>query len=254
VRRWTAAAAVVVAAVSAAAWWQFTRPPVYETDVGEQRTVLLDDGSVVRLNSRSKFSVRLEPERRGIELLEGQALFEVAKDPTRPFIVKSGDIAIRAVGTAFDVYRKQTGTVVTVVEGAVQVSLEGAGAAVDREDSGSARGEENKPLSAGQQAVVKPLGTIERREGVNVAAATSWLQRELVFSGESLGSVVDEFNRYNKRTIVLTDPSLVDLRVNAVFNSTNPEALLKFVSRYDGIQVTQTRSEIRIARREVEGP
>ena len=93
---------------------------VYTTGIGEQRTVQLLDGSTVELNARSTIQVRLTAEQRNVTLLEGQALFRVAKDKERPFVVRAGDAQVRAVGTEFDVYKKQTATVVTVVEGRVE--------------------------------------------------------------------------------------------------------------------------------------
>src|SRR5690606_26847429 len=89
---------------------------------GEQRTVTLADGSVIELNARSRIKVRYADRERAIDLLQGQALFRVAKDPTKPFIVASGGTYVRAVGTQFDVYKKSVGTVVTVVEGRVAVT------------------------------------------------------------------------------------------------------------------------------------
>src|SRR5262249_53251968 len=115
-----AASFVIVCLAAAAAYW-WAGNPVYSTDIGEQRTIALKDGSRVELNARSKIKVLYSKERRSIELIEGQALFSVAKDPTRPFVVSSGNARVRAVGTQFDLYRKPVGTVVTVVEGRVAV-------------------------------------------------------------------------------------------------------------------------------------
>ncbi len=84
-------------------------PQTYATGIGEQRSIVLADGSTVDLNSRSKIRIRFSSERRGVELIEGQALFKVAKDHARPFVVDSDGTRVRAVGTQFDVYRKRRG-------------------------------------------------------------------------------------------------------------------------------------------------
>jgi transmembrane sensor len=141
-RRFLAAAAcTLLATLAIALWWSAERFPQYATDVGERRSLTLADGSTVDLNARSKIRIQFTRGERRVELLEGQALFQVAKDKDRPFIVRSGDATVRAVGTQFDVYRKSSGTTVTVLEGrvAVYAMLDGS------HDSGAAT---PGPLSA----------------------------------------------------------------------------------------------------------
>jgi len=133
-----AAAAVAFAFVlGAAVWWQAHRYPLYTTDIGERRSITLLDGSTVDLNARSQLRVEFSDRERRVELLTGQALFQVAKDKARPFTVRSGEATVRAVGTQFDVNRKDSGTTVTVLEGRVAVY-----SSVHRqEDSGAAEPE-----------------------------------------------------------------------------------------------------------------
>nr|WP_273544204.1 FecR domain-containing protein [Luteimonas saliphila] len=233
--------------VGAAIWWQFHQPPTYITDVGEQRVLTLEDGSIIRLNSRSEVKVRMLPTQRLIELVDGQALFEVAKDAQRPFIVRSGNVTTRAVGTQFDVYRKPTGTVVTVVEGQVEVRTEPAVRKADADIAGLAL---SVSVKAGEQVIVGRAGAVEQHRDANVNAATRWLQQELVFEEQPLSAVVEEFNRYQRIPIVLHDPALGELRVNAVFNTTGPEPLLRFVGRMEDVQVERTAREIRITRKQ----
>jgi transmembrane sensor len=121
-RSWlTIAASVLIAALAGAAWWQSVRYPLYNTDIGERRSITLADGSTVDLNARSRLRVEFTENERRVSLLEGQALFQVSKDKNRPFIVRSGSATVRAVGTQFDVNRKASGTTVTVLEGRVAV-------------------------------------------------------------------------------------------------------------------------------------
>jgi transmembrane sensor len=193
---------------------------------------------------------------REIELLDGQALFEVAHDEARPFIVRSGGIGVRAVGTQFDVNQRHSGTVVTVVEGRVQVGTalhESQPVTPEREPQLS----QDRPtrqdqlfISAGEQIRVAQNGAIVRTQTVDTAAAISWLRQELRFDGQPLSDVLEEFNRYTRTPLVLTDASLADFRINAVFHTTNPDALLKFVARIDNVQIERTGKEIRISRRE----
>jgi transmembrane sensor len=245
-RRLLLAASLAIAFIASSSWLYINRASSYVTDIGEQRTITLEDGSVVKLNSRSKFTVRMSPKRRQIELVEGQALFDVAHDASRPFIVTSGNSAIRAVGTQFDVNRKQSGTIVTVIEGRVKL---------DSEPSilvrATAKAEPAAVfVSAGQQVHVAASGAMERTESPNAAAAISWLQQELVFEGQPLSDVLEEFNRYSRVPIVLVDPTLGDLRINAVFHTTNPDSLLRFISRHDQIQIERSEKEIRISKRQ----
>jgi transmembrane sensor len=122
-RRWrrVAIAASVLVIIGGALTMLELSAPVYATALGEQRSIQFEDGSTVELNSRSRIRVKYSKQERDIELIEGQALFHVAHDTSRPFIVAVGATRVRAVGTQFDVYKKSNGTVVTVVEGRVAV-------------------------------------------------------------------------------------------------------------------------------------
>src|ERR1700733_1885339 len=122
-RRWRrlAIAASVLAIVGGALAMLELSAPVYATALGEQRSIQFQDGSTVDLNSRSMIRVKYSKQERDVELIEGQALFHVAHDVSRPFIVAVGATRVRAVGTQFDVYKRANDTVVTVVEGRVAV-------------------------------------------------------------------------------------------------------------------------------------
>lgn len=119
-RRLAIAASILVILGGTLTMLEFSAP-VYTTAFGEQRSIQFEDGSTVELNSRSKIRVKYSKQERDVELIEGQALFHVAHDTSRPFIVAVGATRVRAVGTQFDVYKKSNGTVVTVVEGRVAV-------------------------------------------------------------------------------------------------------------------------------------
>lgn len=146
------AAAVVLLSVLVGyvAWLVLEASETYVTGVGEQRTIALADHSTVELNARSSIRIRFSQGVRAVELTEGQAQFHVAKDKQRPFLVRTDGLAVRAVGTRFDVYRKRTGTVVTVIEGRVAVISEALGR---RTRSGLSQGPSaSTPLSSGTQS------------------------------------------------------------------------------------------------------
>jgi transmembrane sensor len=268
--------------------WLYGQRNTYSTGVGEQRSIVLNDGSTVELNSRSRVRVRFSDAERDIDLIEGQALFHVAKNPQRPFIVSADGTHIRAVGTQFDVYRKSSGTVVTVVEGKVAVfgephpsslashpvngdsavpsSSQNPNAStlplqVTGERSGplSGRGEALAPddsangaifLAAGEQVTVTRASTVAvSPKQANVAAATAWTRRSLVFDSAPLTEVAQEFNRYNTRPLVIVDPQLAEFHVSGVFSSVEPSLLLRFLRGQPELAVEVTDREIRISKK-----
>jgi transmembrane sensor len=239
----------------------------YATDIGEQRSVTLSDGSLLQLNADSKVEVRLTDKQRSVELIRGQALFSVAHDVSRPFIVHSGRAQIRAVGTQFDVYRKHTGTTVTVVEGRVTVSAlpEDGTRSRDQAAEASRAGtiqELNLLLDAGEQTTVKESAA--RRGGtaavsaesssentgeirlVDLAAATAWTEHRLMFQKATLADVADEFNRYNTRKLVIVDPKTRQFLISGTFSSTDPASLLRFLKTQPGMHVIEGESQVRI--------
>jgi transmembrane sensor len=252
-RRFAIAASVAGLGVLALAFYTF-RPSTYTTGVGEQRTVNLPDGSRIELNARSEIRVSFSKGERDVELLAGQALFKVAKDASRPFVVASDATRVRAVGTQFDVYRKTSGTTVTVVEGRVAV-LPGATDAPDSSGVGAAASASGPSLpsavillSAGEQVTVT-ASHADKPTRADVAAATAWTQRELVFDATPLTDVALEFNRYNVKPLIVSDERLKDFHVTGVFSSTNSASLLKFLRAQKDIAVEETDAAIRITRK-----
>jgi len=213
---------------------------VYTTGIGEQRSIALDDGSTIELNARTQIRVRYSDLQRNVELLEGQALFQVAKNVERPFIVHSGDTQVRAVGTQFDVNRRSASTIVTVIEGKVAVSGAG-GTAAPKGSTASALF-----LTAGEQTTVSGAAT-PRAAHANLTNTTAWTQRRLVFDDATLGEVIEEFNRYNRVPLRLQDASLEEFPITAAFSSTDPSSLVNFLRVQPGIRVTESDGEIQIS-------
>lgn len=254
-RRWSVwrislAASVVFLCVATAlaGWVLFERRSIYETGIGEQRRIVLADGSRIELNSRSKLEVQFSEGERVIELLEGQALFRVAKDVTRPFTVRSGDASVRAVGTQFDVYRKRTGTIVTVVEGRVAI-LPLSSSSLAFAHAGEVRaGSAPIMLSAGEQAIMTPPPSPPPRR-TNVASATAWTQQRLEFSRTPLIEVAEEFNRYNERQLLVKDGELKTFNVSGTFSSSDPASLVRFLRAQPGIEVRESDAAILVSKK-----
>jgi transmembrane sensor len=241
-----ASAAFLCIVAGALAWLHFQRTPTYSTQTGEQRSISLADGSTIQLNARSRVRIRYSADERAVELLAGQVLFQVAKDKQRPFIVRSDDVQVRAVGTQFDVYKKKGGTIITVMEGRIAVSnaytdrqMDEAPGVASSANAGSIY------LSAGQQVSVA-VTQVSRPRRIDIAAATAWTQRRLVFDSVPVREVADEFNRYNTRQIVLDGASLQELAIVGVFSSTDPASLLRFLRTQPGINVVEDDARILI--------
>lgn len=253
-----AAAATLLLALGTGffAWHTLYRAPSYATETGEQRSITLEDGSTVTLNSRSRIKLRFTAAERAVELVEGQALFKVAKQPARPFVVSTGDTRVRAVGTEFDVYRKRTGTVVTVVEGRVAVARN-----LDISTPPPPRTQPSSPeagprigpgellLAAGERLVVTEA-EIETPKAANIANATAWTDKRLVFESTPLREVVEEFNRHNRQQLVIRDPELYDFHISGVFPSTDSTRMVEFLRQRFGVTTSASGDEIEISRRE----
>jgi transmembrane sensor len=243
-----AAVAFIAIAVGSFIGYERWREPTYSTGIGEQRSVMLADGSRVQLNSRTRLKVHFTEHARNIELQEGQALFKVAKNPQRPFIVTSGGFSVRAVGTVFDVDRKQSATTVTVLEGRVAVS---SLAGLRPEISPVSAIQVTTPqvfVDAGEQLRTQAHSTTQPAPA-NVAAATAWTRGSLVLAGSRLADVVEEFNRHNERQLVIGDPSLAQMRISGVYASTDPALLVQFLREQPALRIEESESTIVITTR-----
>ena len=217
---WGIAATVACAVVGGAYVWISPSSILYTTVVGEQHSSKLEDGSLVILNTDSKVKVRYTSSQRDLQLLQGEALFDVADDSRRPFVVEAGDVAVRALGTRFNVYRHDLITDISVAQGAVRIS---AGARA------SAR------VNAGEQARVDG-GRITIRGNANIAAALAWRERKLIFEDRPLPEVVKELNRYNRGKVVLVGNAGEGKRVSATFENDDPQSLVDFLKSEWGLR------------------
>lgn len=215
--------------------WQRTTTIVVRTGVGEQHSEVLPDHSVVDVNTQSEIRVSFTSTERRVELVRGEAFFDVAKDPARPFIVTTDLATAKAIGTRFSVYRAQSGTIVTVAEGRVLVRDRHTVASESRGvvDPGDA-----VEVIPGTQAEAQPGHHVHMRKA-NVTSTFAWREHRLVFEGEPLAAVVEEFNRYNSPPLVISDPRLREQHISGVFGANDPESLLDFLVKVDHIAVTR---------------
>jgi transmembrane sensor len=242
-------ASALAAAVIASVLVSYTRAKSEEfvTAVGEQRTAKLDDGSILQLNTDTKISVTYSKAYRRIHLIQGEALFSVEHDPTRPFIVEAENAHVRAVGTEFNV-RNRTGAVdVTVVEGVVQVSASDSvtGHPIPNDSGSNTATSSGIPAEAGSATQIRAgelahvtSGRIIASKSPSVSNALAWRQRRLPFENATLGQVAEEFNRYNRVKIrVLGDAARIPMFTSANFAADHPESVILYASKHDSLVV-----------------
>jgi transmembrane sensor len=227
-KRFWAAAATVLVALGTVYWIQYQPADHYATSVGEQRTVPLADGSVVTLNTSTEIRLYFSADRRSVELVSGQANFEVAKDPSRPFVVTAGGSEVRAVGTQFDVYKTADKVTVTLIEGKVAVKE------VQLED-GAAPAEIN--LTAGEQLSYEVKTGTVRRASADISRASAWRARKLEFSDTPLADAVAEANRYSRIQIELDAPELQNARISGTFEAGRNDLFVEGLQSYFRLHV-----------------
>ena len=218
-RRWLVAAGSVcpAALVGGVAYSQFKqRPDVlrYATAHGQQRTQALPDGSRIDMNASTEVVVRYEAERRTVDLVTGEATFEVTSNPDQPFIVDAGRVRVRVTGTVFNVRREQERVSVAVQSGSVAVT------------AGQWWRPERVLLTAGMVTQSRPDLPLSANR-TDVAALTAWRQGKVVFRDQPLEDVVREMNRYVSPPIRLIDSRLRRLQVAGVFNIHDADGFLQ---------------------------
>ncbi|WP_242128513.1 FecR domain-containing protein [Sphingobium sp. Sx8-8] len=212
------AGAVMAGAVALGAFLLWPLSIHYETGVGEQRLVRLDDGTSLHLDSGSAVDVRFTAGHRRVSLISGRALFDVAHDKNRPFDVDAGAATVRALGTRFEIDRQRADARILLIEGKVKVDAAecSTGACTDH-------------LLPGDMMMASEAGLGAKERG-NVQAITSWTSGRLQFTGRALADAVDEVNRYCKLPIILDAPTLSDERVNGGFALGDRDAFIRAVT------------------------
>lgn len=200
--------------------WDHSREPYYSTSIGITTAVPLSDGSKITLNSNSAVRVGLTERQRVVELKQGEAYFEVASDPNRPFIVHAAGQQIVVLGTKFSVRRDGDEIRVIVTEGKVRAGDVFLAA-------GSIARAHNSQIFVQQKSLPK------------VEDLLSWREGYLMFDEISLGEAVAEFNRYNTRKFLIKDPAIANISVTGHFRSTNVESFARLLE--EGFRVSIER-------------
>lgn len=258
-----ALAASILIAIAAGLTWLYSRQGIYATDLGERRVLTLEDGSVVTLDARSRIRVDYEQNERLLELEQGQARFDVAKNPTRPFRVRARDQTVIALGTQFNVEIVADNVLVTMIEGHVAVTgmlnterveaepmpppatfTQPSGSRL--EDSAFSLPPSTLELRAGEGLRVRADGQAVVLSKIDIGRATAWQSGKMFFDNEPLASAAERVNRYSRLQIEV-DHSVANVSISGVFNAGDSNAFIEAVSVYFPIQIHRTSaSEIHL--------
>lgn len=242
-----AAAAAAAAALVLLAALPF-RAPAYtaETAVGAFQKLDLPDGSVAQLNTNTAIETEFSGEQRRVRLIRGEAHFSVVPDAARPFIVIAGPVAVRAVGTAFNVHQRDDAVEVLVTQGRVRLDDADPRRSLLAADAAAV---EPPLLIAGERAVVATSATDARTPPVPAAVhrlspgemqrALAWQERRLEFDAVPLAEVVREFNRYNRQQLAIEGGALRNRRFSGTFRADGYEAFVRLLE--EDFDVTVSR-------------
>jgi transmembrane sensor len=202
---------------------------IYAAGTGQYLAVTLGDGSVVELNTNSEISVSLTDSSREIELLKGEVFFTVASDVDRPFIVDVAGATVRAVGTAFNIYRvTEQSAIVSVSEGIVRVE-EAGGSSVTAAQS--------QLLTVDEAVEIDSVRGLSEANIQNVQA-TAWRQGQLLFENTSIGDAVEMLNRYLHKKVIVADDVSRSIKISGTFSSRQKKETLAAVAQALGLELT----------------
>lgn len=203
----------------------------YASKIGEQRTIILPDQSTVHLAAASSITVRLTDDIRKVDLVRGQALFDVARNPDRPFIVHAGDGSATVLGTSFNVQRHKQGATVTVVHGRVRVGIGGSSSA------------NSVVLTPGSQVSYQG-GLLQPVRHVDTDIVLAWRDRMLIFTGQPLSEVVERLGAYIPEPIVIADRRVESIPVIGIVHVDNVNQWIVGLGSALGIQVVSVNGKI----------
>jgi transmembrane sensor len=239
--QWRIAAAILVTVGAAAGWFSMRAAPSevrYETRLGAHQTYALKDGSKLTLNTATLLRARVDHDTRTVWLDNGEAYFDIAHDTAHPFVVISGANRITVLGTRFTVRRKAGDTEVVVVDGRVQV------------ENGRMPGR-SAVILVKHQKVLATADALQRSDESDAAIdqQLSWREGKLVFDQVTLDAAAGEFNRYNKKKLVMADAEAARLKIGGRFDVDNIEGFANLLRRGFGLDVRETNDTIVIASR-----
>jgi transmembrane sensor len=241
----TAALTLIIYLVALAGWITL-RPSdwiKYTTSIGGYENINLADGSGIQLNTDSEIRARLTSQVREIQLVRGEALFKIANDRHRPFTIKAANVAVhinQVDETAALVVRLRTPSAIDVSVTSGSVVLEPADRLLDivfRQTAVPA-----STIVEGDMAAIRPEGVHLTRVGLEeLNRKLSWTAGLLSFQGETLAEVTDEFNRYNRKHLIVTDPSIAGRRIGGAFQATDPESFVSALHKGFGVRAQELR-------------
>ena len=198
-------------------------PQMFSTPIGSRESVSLEDGSKLTLNTSTRLRARIDANERVLWLDEGEAYFDIAPDATRPFVIIAGNRLVTVVGTKFSLRLDGDRLQVDVIEGRVQVQSKVSSPTV---------------LSGGETAIEDGSSVlVSRRTERQSQAATSWLEGRLVFDQVTLAEAAAQFNRYNRKKLVITDAAAANVQIGGTFESGNVEGFARLVQAGLGLAV-----------------
>ena len=240
--RWRPAAmaaglALAVGLGSLVATQQLGGRRVYATELGGHATVPLADGSKIELNTDTKVRAALAEEQRVVWLDRGEAYFEVARDPNRPFVVMAGDRKVTVLGTKFSVRRDGHRVLVAVAEGKVRID--------------PVRQTPSIPpavVTGGDVVIADEVATlVTPKSPARVDSELAWRRGLLMFDKSTLGDAVDEINRYNRKKLVVEDADAAAIRITGSFEAENVDAFARLLREAFGLNVEENADEIKIS-------
>ena len=269
-----AASASLVAAITGIGFWFLLTPAHYATGIAEVRDIHLSDGSEVTLGARSSLEVAFRLHERRVALTSGVAFFSVAKNPSRPFIVRVGDKEVRVVGTKFEIRRDPASMQVSVVEGTVEVmQVPERANETSREVPRTARtarlaaiaaqpasatipndapippilltpadSPDERILTAGQQVTTPLAGVIPGPQLMPQGEPAAWRHGRLVYVDLPLKDIIADANRYSREPIEIADESVANLRISVTYPSDRTEDMVSALSRSLSLKVERRGS------------
>lgn len=211
----------------------------YQTGVGMRDVAVFADGSRVELNTATLLRTTSSDRIRHVELVDGEAYFDIARNEALPFVVDAGSARVTVLGTEFSIHRTADGIELMVLEGSVRLE--------------SGEGGESERVSLVLEAgAVARTGAgrsvlVERRGLDRLTRETAWREGQLYFDETRLADVAAEFNRYNHTRLIVTDPGLADIPVGGTFRADNVEGFARLLEEGMGLSVERRGSELVIS-------
>lgn len=242
---WLAAAAMLaIVALGASGWWLGREAPadIYSAGTDAVRSVALPDGTLVQLDRQSTIAVRFDKHARRIEVVRGNALFDVGKDAARPLSVTVGANLLRDIGTVFAVQRSEQGADIAVISGRVQILEQGSRWTPWRTEAEAPLAD----LRGGEQAHMDAKGGVRRPASVDLASATAWLPTEIRFQRDTVADVARRFNAYTTRPLLIEDRTVANMRLSGVFHARDVDAFIAYLQMLPHVQIKREADRVRV--------